>query len=305
MRARAFRHDDLPFLRSVMAGWIAEAGRCGYDHTGELPHRVYDNLRDRRPAGELVRWWQDADGPAGIAITLRFGCAFDVFAAPRLRGGPLELSMLEWAAGATARAMDAAEPYVLTDVFDCDATRIELLGRAGFSRFRVWDHVNERDLRDPVPEPQLPAGFRLRHALPRDAQGLAEARNAAFGDDWTGPSYRSAVMERPGYDPRDEIVVEAPGGGVAAFAVGWIDGRNGIGHFEPVGTHPAFWRRGLARAAMSHAMRRMRALGLTAVTVNHDAGNAAARELYRSLGFVRRHETYGFRRPAAAMPSSG
>ncbi|MGW2156640.1 GNAT family N-acetyltransferase [Nonomuraea sp. NPDC001699] len=297
MRVRVFRHEDLPSLRSVMAGWIGQAGRCGYDHVGELPHRVYDNLRDRRPAAELVRLWEDGDGLAGIAILLRFGCAFDVFAAPRLRGGPRELDMLEEAAGATARMMDPGEPYVLTDVFDCDAARIGLLGRAGFERFRVWDHVNERDLRDPVPEPGVPAGFVVRHAVAEDAFGLAEARNAAFGDDWTGPLYRAAVMERPGYDPADEIVVQAPDGRIAAFAVGWIDERNAIGHFEPVGTHPAFWRRGLARAAMLHAMRRMRALGVGVVTVNHDATNVAARELYRSLGFVRRHETFGFRRP--------
>ncbi|MEU8319313.1 hypothetical protein AB0C33_13150 [Nonomuraea sp. NPDC048881] len=103
MRPRVFRHEDLPRLRQVLSGWIAEAGRCGYDHAGELPHRVYDNLRDRRPAAELVRLWEDAGGLAGIAILLRFGCAFDVFAAPRLRGGPAELDMLEWAAGATAR----------------------------------------------------------------------------------------------------------------------------------------------------------------------------------------------------------
>ncbi|MGW4403481.1 GNAT family N-acetyltransferase [Nonomuraea sp. NPDC004702] len=298
MRPRVFRHEDLPRLRQVLSGWIAEAGRCGYDHAGELPHRVYDNLRDRRPAAELVRLWEDAGGLAGIAILLRFGCAFDVFAAPRLRGGPAELDMLEQAAAATARLMDPGERYVLTDVLDCDAARIGLLGRAGFARFRVWDHVNERDLRGPLPEPGAPAGFEVRHARPQDAPGLAEARNAAFGDDWTGPLYRSAVMERPGYDPADEIVVQAPDGRIAAFAVGWLDGRNATGHFEPVGTHPAFQRRGLARAAMLHAMRRMRAAGMTAVTVNHDADNVAARELYRSLGFVRRHETYGYRRPA-------
>ncbi|MER6579534.1 GNAT family N-acetyltransferase [Nonomuraea sp. NPDC001023] len=105
-------------------------------------------------------------------------------------------------------------------------------------------------------------------------------------------------MERPGYDPADEIVVQAPDGRIAAFALGCLDGRNATGHFEPVGTHPAFRRRGLARAAMLHAKRRMRALSMTAVTVNHDAGNVAARELYRSLGFRRRHETFGYRRPA-------
>ncbi|NUO99793.1 MAG: GNAT family N-acetyltransferase [Nonomuraea sp.] len=303
MRARPFADDDLPRLQAAMAGWIAEAGRCGYDHIGELPHRLYDNLRDRRPAADLVQVWEDGSGVAGVAITLRFGCAFDVFAAPALRGGPGELRMLRAAHRATARLMDPAEPYVLTDVFDCDTARIVLLEGAGFERFRVWDHVNDRDLREPVPEPRPPAGFLLRGAVPADAQGLAEARNAAFGEDWTGALYRSAMMDKPGYDPSREIVVEAPDGRVAAFAVYWLDPLNRTGHFEPVGTHPAFWRRGLAGAAMLHGLRAMRAAGMTLATVNHDAGNAAARALYRSLGFARRHETYGYRCPAGSTPS--
>ena len=47
---------------------------------------------------------------------------------------------------------------------------------------------------------------------------------------------------------------------------------------------------------MLHAMRQMQELGLASVTVNHLAGNVPARNLYESLGFVKRHETLGFRR---------
>ncbi|MET8146383.1 hypothetical protein ABZU32_39255 [Sphaerisporangium sp. NPDC005288] len=50
-------------------------------------------------------------------------------------------------------------------------------------------------------------------------------------------------------------------------------------------------------AVLLCAMRRMKALGMRTVSVNHDAENHAARELYRSLGFVKRHETHGYRRP--------
>ncbi|MEZ0071164.1 GNAT family N-acetyltransferase [Planotetraspora sp. GP83] len=302
MKARPYADDDMPLLQSTFATWIAEAGRCGYDHIGELPHRIYENLRDRRPVGELVRLWEGDTGLAGIAINLRFGSAFDVFTAPSLRGTPEERRMLEFAYQTTARFMNPGERYVLTDVFDCDATRIRLLRELGFERFRTWDHVNDRDLGQPVAEARVPAGFVLRGARPADADQLAEARNHAFEQDWTGSQYRAAVMEKPGYDPEREIVIEAPDGRIAAFTVYWIDEVNRTGHFEPVGTHPDFQRRRLARAAMVHAMRRMRALGMTVATVNHDAGNLPARRLYESLGFVRRHETYGFRRPSPSTP---
>ncbi|WP_157529904.1 GNAT family N-acetyltransferase [Microtetraspora niveoalba] len=293
---RPYADRDLPLLRRTVAEWITEAGRCAYDHIGELPHRIYENLRGRRPVGELVHVWEDRGAVAGVAVNLRFGAAFDVFTAPSLRGTAAELRMLRTAYETTGRLMGADEPFVLTDLFDCDTTRADLLTRLGFARFRVWDHVNERELDGGLPEPSLPPGFVLRGARLDDAGQLAEARNHSFEESWTGDLYRSAVMEKPGYDPAREIVVESPEGRIAAFTVYWTDERNRIGHFEPVGTHRDFQRRGLARAAMLYAMRRMADDGMTAVTVNHNAENLAAARLYASLGFVRRHETYGFRR---------
>jgi hypothetical protein len=91
---RPYSDEDMPQLQETVAGWIARAGRCGYDHIGELPHRIYENLRGRQPVGDLVQLWEDADGIAGIAINMRFGAAFDVFAAPALRGSEAERRML-------------------------------------------------------------------------------------------------------------------------------------------------------------------------------------------------------------------
>ncbi|MGI5211597.1 GNAT family N-acetyltransferase [Plantactinospora sp. CA-290183] len=301
-RIRPYSDADLPRLQRTFQGWIAEAGRCGYDHVGELPHRIYENLRGRRPVGELVQLWESAGEIVGLAVNLRFGAAFDVFAAPALRGTGAELAMLRVAAETTTRLTAGTEPFVLTDVFDCDTVRIDLLTRLGFVRFRTWDDVRERDLAGPLPAPSVPPGFLVRAARPADAERLAVARNQSFGEDWTGELYSSAVMAKPGYDPEREIVAEAPDGRIAAFAVYWTDDRNRVGHVEPVGTHREFQRRGLARAVMLEAMYRMRAAGMTTVTLNHNSDNLAARRLYESLGFAKRHETYGFRRP---LPGRG
>ncbi|BCB83633.1 GNAT family N-acetyltransferase [Phytohabitans suffuscus] len=290
---RPYRDADMAVLQETVSVWIAAAGRCGYDHIGELPHRVYENLRGRRPVGELVQVWQDGPDVVGVGVNLRFGEAFDVFTAPALRGSAAEERMLRVAAGTTGGLTAGA--YVGTDVFDCDAARIELLSRLGFARFRVWDDVRERAL-DGTGTASAPPGFTVRSATLEDADGLAEARNSSFGDAWTGALYRDEVMTRPGYDPAREIVAVAPDGRIAAYTVYWVDGRNRTGHFEPVGTHSAFQRRGLARAVMVEAMARMAAAGMATVTVNHDAENVPARRLYESLGFTKTHETYGYRR---------
>jgi mycothiol synthase len=303
---RPYSDEDLPQLLDTVAGWIGKAGRCGYDHIGELPHRIYENLRGRRPVGDLVQLWEAGDGIAGVAISLRFGVAFDVLAAPALRGSQAERRMLLSAYQTTAALMDPqAGPFVLTDVFDCDTARIRLLTDLGFEHFRSWDHVRERPLRDPVETAGSGHGYLLRSARPHDAGQLAAARNQSFGEDWTGELYRSAVMEKPGYDPAREIVAEAADGRIAAFAVYWVDQRNKTGHFELVGTHRDFRRQGLARAVMLEAMRQMRELGITLVTVHHLAGNVAARRLYESLGFEQRYLTLGFRRRSPQLPAPG
>ncbi|MGW4466109.1 GNAT family N-acetyltransferase [Micromonospora sp. NPDC004704] len=304
MIKRPYADHDLPRLQETFADWIAAAGRCGYDHIGELPHRIYENLRGQRPVGDLVHLWEDRDTIVGLAINLRFGSAFDVFTAPPLRGTPAELRMLRDAYETTAGLLTggSGDGYVLTDVFDCDTTRIGLLNELGFVRFRTWDDSRERDLSDPVGDSPVPTGFVVRSARMADAEQLAAARKHSFDDNWTGELYRTAVMEKPGYQPEREIVVEAPDGRIAAFAVYWVDVRNGTGHFEPVGTHPEFQRRGLARAVMLHAMRLMRAAGMTTVTINHDTENEPAARLYESLGFHRRHQTYGYHRPPPPHP---
>ncbi|MFF0428789.1 GNAT family N-acetyltransferase [Streptomyces sp. NPDC004520] len=294
---RPFRHSDMPRLQSTVAEWIATAGRDAYDHVGELPHRVYDNLRGGPPVGDLVHVWEHGhDGRVGgVTICLRFGAAFDAFCAPELRGTDAERSMLAFAADTTARHMADGEEHVLTDLFETDTTRARLLDELGFTYFRVWDDVNTRDLTG-LPPLVVPEGFTVRSATLDDADALAEARNASFGSDWTGTAYRDGMMTRPGYDPAHEIVAEAPDGRVGAYTVYWSDERNGLGHFEPVGTHEAFRRLGLARAVMTESMRRMAEGGLRRVTVNHDAENLPAAKLYGSLGFTRECRTHGYRR---------
>jgi ribosomal protein S18 acetylase RimI-like enzyme len=297
----------MPELQRSFSGWIAEAGWCGYGHTGELPHRIYENLRGRRPVSDLVHVWEDAGRIVGIAINLLHGVAFDVYTAPSLRGSDAERRMLRSAVETTAQLMNgSAGPFILADVYDCDVLRIQLVTELGFERFRTWENVTERDLLGTVPQPD-PGGFRLRSARLEDADQLAAARNHSFNEDWTGDQYRRAVMDKPGYDPRREIIAEAPDGRIAAYAVYWLDEPNKIGHFEPVGTHRDFQRRGLGRAVMLHAMTQMQEQGMTRVTVHYLADNLPAHRLYESIGFQKRHETLGFRRaigkrlPAGAM----
>lgn len=296
---RPYNDSDLPHAQTALASWIAAAGDCGYCHPGELPHRIYEQLRGRFPVGELVQIWTNAEQIIGLAICFRFASSFDVFVAPGYRRAAVELQMLAAADATTQRLMQhagCAETTVNCDVFACDANRRRLLESLGFSEYRVWDYITERSLTVEIPVPQLPAGFALRSATPADCVQLAAIRNDAFADDWSAELYRDAVMRKPGYSAAHELIVGAPDGRIAAFTVVRLDPLNRVGLFEPVGTHSAFRRRGLARALMLQALHQMRHTGMDIAMVGYAATNGAAGALYRSLGFRRKYVTLGYRR---------
>ena len=83
------------------------------------------------------------------------------------------------------------------------------------------------------------------------------------------------------------ILVEAPDGTMASSTIMWLDEANKTAEFEPVGTHPGYRRRGLARAMLLHGMQLARAAGATQMTVAclGAPGHPKARGLYYSVGF--------------------
>jgi ribosomal protein S18 acetylase RimI-like enzyme len=74
---------------------------------------------------------------------------------------------------------------------------------------------------------------------------------------------------------------------MAASTIMWLDEANKTVEFEPVGTHPGYRGRGLARTMMLHGMHLARAAGATHATVVCEGapGYLAARGLYYGLGF--------------------
>jgi ribosomal protein S18 acetylase RimI-like enzyme len=150
----------------------------------------------------------------------------------------------------------------------------------------IWHQFNQRDLTD-VEQPALPDGFRFRTA---DDAG-PEAAVQAHLDAWAPSTYTAegyqGVRQTAAYRGDLHFLVEAADGTMAASTIMWLDDANWTVEFEPVGTHPAYRRRGLARALLLHAMHRARAVGARHATVAclGAPGIPAARELYYGLGF--------------------
>ena len=84
------------------------------------------------------------------------------------------------------------------------------------------------------------------------------------------------------------VLVEAPDGTLAATAIIWFDPISRTAEFEPVGTHRAYRRQGLATALMWHGMHRARAAGADTMLVACVGSEAAPapRNLYCGVGFT-------------------
>ncbi|MGA5321237.1 GNAT family N-acetyltransferase [Streptomyces seoulensis] len=149
-----------------------------------------------------------------------------------------------------------------------------------------WTQLNQRDLTE-LAQPVLPSGFRFRTAGEAGPRAAVRAHLDAWSPSaYTARSYEG-VRRTAAYRADLHVLVEAPDGTMAASTIMWLDHMNQTVEFEPVGTHPAHRRLGLAHAMMLHGMRLARAAGATHATVVclGAPGHPKARGLYYGLGF--------------------
>jgi predicted N-acetyltransferase YhbS len=137
---------------------------------------------------------------------------------------------------------------------------------------------------------------RTTAATREDAEAMAALLNAAFGRTIHSASeYATFMAESPSFRHDLNLVAEAPDGSFAAHVGVTYDEHNRHGIFEPVCTHPAHLRRGLARAVMFEGLRRLRDIG--AATAHVETGDAeAANAFYGSLGFTEEYRAHTWRR---------
>jgi len=296
--ARFFSGEaDVAAIERIIAAATGDTTRRGYWHIGDFLWIFY---RYGAPPGDPrqdLRLWQDDDGaPVGFAW-LAAPDAIELQIHPRRSGDErvaIEGAMLDWAEERwreLARGDVAVGPLAAT-AFEDDNERIALLERRGYARhgFR-GDPANsllhlQRDPRAPIDE-RVPATGTTARAVVGEADlaGRVALHRAVWqGSKLTVEGYRR-MRAVPGYDKDLDLVAVTPDGEFGAYCICWLDAVNGVGAFEPVGTHPLFRRRGMAQAVVLEGLRRLRDRGATRVIVLTTETNGAAVALYESAGF--------------------
>ncbi len=234
------------------------------------------------------------DGEDVVAIVWPDGARVDLMTHPAYRA--LEDEMLQWTEACYAISAEAKE-LIIAWSFEQDHVRTTVLEQRGYTRTDRHFTWRARHLDDNLPAPTLPPGFTLRHVEGQaDLEQRVEVHRAAFAPSRMTAAKHRAVMSAPTYRPDLDLVVAAPDGRFAAFCIVWLDEANRVGVFEPVGCHPDFQRRGLAKAVMIEGLRRLQALGAQTACVLNWHEDPAPAKLYQRLGFHELDRNYQWKK---------
>lgn len=173
-----------------------------------------------------------------------------------------------------------------------DTLRLRALSLSGFIKEPLESLAFQRILTIPFPEPALPAGFLIRSLRgEKELDAYVTLHQVAFGSSQMTREMRQAIMASPEYDPELDLVIEAPGGKLAGFCVCQIFKEENlqtgeqIGWTDPIGVHPDYRGRGLAKALMLSGFALLKEKGMKTVRLDTSSENQAMISLARSLGF--------------------
>jgi len=126
------------------------------------------------------------------------------------------------------------------------------------------------------------ANHEIRLAMLEDAPRIAEMSRdlieQGFRWKWTPASVRGCIRS-----PTTNVAVAPAGPSVAGFAI--MQYKDDEGHLMLLGVDPAHRRKGVAKSLMRWHEAAALTAGIGTIYLEARAGNSAAREFYRALGY--------------------
>lgn len=290
------------FLRQVM---LLNGRRELSWHVARLDYwrwHVVENCGFCDPVEDVTFIWETADGRIVAVLNPegRGEAHFQVH--PGLRTPELEEEMLDLAEQRLARRRPDGRTRLLVFAAHGDAMRRGLLARRGYT-VADWpeasEHQRHRPLSAPIPDVPVAAGYTVRplgdvEELPARSWVSWKAFHPDEPDEkYEGWAWYRHIQRQPLYRrdldiiavPVSPVATEfAPTGQMAAFCTAWYDDVTRTAYFEPVGTAPEHQRRGLGKAVMTEALRRLQWMGCVLAFVG--GYSVPANALYASAGFT-------------------
>jgi len=250
-------------------------------------------------------WFDQQDQLVAFALVDAFhNLLFDLD--PKAASAELDDAILQWGMVCLKREPQTDDEEITIDAVcrEEDTARMAWLTRHGFQpqALRTLRFIHSLD--EPIPDPQLPAGFSIRSVAGlAEVEALVALHRAAFGTDNMTIEERRAMMNVPDYDPNLDLVVVAPDGRLAGFCVcgipseeNAVTGRN-EGCTDPIGVHPDFQQQGLARALLLTGFHLLRERGVAYAVLGTSSENTAMQATAQSAGFRVEYSKVWFSKP--------
>jgi mycothiol synthase len=152
-----------------------------------------------------------------------------------------------------------------------------------------------RSLYQPIPEPQLPAGFKLITMKDlRELEPWVETYNESFIDHWNHHDLTLETVESwlnsCHYQPELNLIAVAPDNTLAALCNCNIQAETAdqikTGWIEWLGTRRGFRKMGLGRSLLFAGLQQLKAAGIQLAKLSVDADSpTGADRLYQKVGF--------------------
>jgi mycothiol synthase len=248
--------------------------------------------------------WEDGNGQlVSFAIVRPIYGSLYFEIVPQACDDDLAAQMVAWSVERARNARrESEEPASLQmSCRDDNLERVALLERLGFVRQDQYTLHYVRPLDGPIPEPQVPEGFGIRHVEgEHEVEALVALHRAAFGTENMTVEGRLSWMHTPDYDPELDLVAVAPDGTLAAYVFCSVSGEENAltgrkeGYTDPVATHPEFQRRGLAWALLLTGFRLLKQRGVETARTGTGSRNVAMQRAARSVGYRAESKTIFF-----------
>ena len=297
---------DLPAIRALWPACRPTAWQIDFPSPSDLTE-----LLAAPAVAARTRVWEDARGRVlAYALMDDFANLWFDWAQEAAAGARDDL--VAWGiACACSLPRQSGEPASLDTACRAeDGERIALLRRHGFTEQGVRTLRFARSLAEPIPAPELPAGYAIRPVTGEaEVAALVALHRAAFGTQHMTAAERLSWMRSPNYDPDLDLVAVAPDGSLVAYCFCAIDqeanriSNRNAGVTDPLATHPAHQGHGLAHALLCAGMTLLRTRGAECAVLGTSSDNRAMQAAARAVGFRVESERVWFSWRAQAAPA--
>ncbi len=166
-----------------------------------------------------------------------------------------------------------------------------LLQEAEFRQHGEWMEFERRELREEMPPPEIPEGYRMRRATEADHDAIVAIEADAYGDDTHGEEATRIRLQQANW-----VGVLEHEGDLVGYAIN-ATAQRGVGRIVSVGVDPDSWGHHLGRVLLEAAAYQVASQGGTRAVVEVNPAIGAAIRAARDAEFRAGRRGVEWRRP--------